>query len=380
MAAEIALDAIPKGRRSLKVLDPMSGSGTTLEYALRRGHDPIGFDCDPLAVLISRVRCAHVSANAIKRASDRVLERTRELMKTRRMNYPEHFDKETKRFVLFWFDERARRELSALARSISKERGGVRDALWCAFSRMIIVKSVGVSRAIDVAHSRPHRRYEVAPVRPLEMFPKCVTRVSRYTRENSTTGSRSVVALGDARRLPLGRNSVDIIVTSPPYLNAIDYLRGHRLSLVWMGWTLGSLRSIRENSIGSESGKRHQDDDSDLLTRAFGPRTIRFLGQRQRRILKTYAVDMKLAVTEMHRVLRKGGTATFVVADSYVCSAYVRNSDLVEELARKLGFEFVSRTRRAIKANRRYLPLPSRDDNSLGKRMRAEIILTYRKR
>src|SRR3546814_13429090 len=60
------------------------------------------------------------------------------------------------------------------------------------------------------------------------------------------------VDLGDARDLALDARSVDAIVTSPPYLNAIDYMRGHRMSLVWLGYRLDELRTIR-SKIGRAS-------------------------------------------------------------------------------------------------------------------------------
>ena len=40
---------------------------------------------------------------------------------------------------------------------------------------------------------------------------------------------------------------------SPPYLTAIDYLRGHRLALVWFGSGILDQRSVRAGSIGAES-------------------------------------------------------------------------------------------------------------------------------
>ena len=58
---------------------------------------------------------------------------------------------------------------------------------------------------------------------------------------------------GDARRLGrIKSSSVDCIVTSPPYLNAIDYMRGHRLSLIWFGYSIWQLRKIRSRSVGAE--------------------------------------------------------------------------------------------------------------------------------
>jgi hypothetical protein len=64
----------------------------------------------------------------------------------------------------------------------------------------------------------------------------------------------SQVMLGDARSLIFADRSVDRVLTSPPYLNAIDYMRGHRLSLVWLGHSLPALRAIRSGSVGSEKG------------------------------------------------------------------------------------------------------------------------------
>ena len=55
MAPGIALQAVSKSRRRLKVLDPMMGSGTVLVAARAKGHHAIGIDIDPLAVLMAGV-------------------------------------------------------------------------------------------------------------------------------------------------------------------------------------------------------------------------------------------------------------------------------------------------------------------------------------
>ena len=52
--------------------------------------------------------------------------------------------------------------------------------------------------------------------------------------------------------IPIKDGIADLVVTSPPYLNAIDYLRGHKLSLVWMGHQIEELRELRSANIGSE--------------------------------------------------------------------------------------------------------------------------------
>ncbi len=55
MAPEIGLDSLSSLPKGAGVLDPMSGSGTVLRASVEAGHDAIGIDSDPLAVLMSRV-------------------------------------------------------------------------------------------------------------------------------------------------------------------------------------------------------------------------------------------------------------------------------------------------------------------------------------
>src|SRR5271170_7540682 len=57
MAPEIALSGL-QSHRKLKVLDPMSGSGTSIVLAKLLGHDAIGYDQDPLAILIAKTWCS----------------------------------------------------------------------------------------------------------------------------------------------------------------------------------------------------------------------------------------------------------------------------------------------------------------------------------
>ncbi len=106
MAPSIVWDALPETGRSLSVLDPMSGSGTTLVCARSRGHRAIGCDTDPLALLIARAWCADAEPEHVKRRARLVLEQARELRNrlTHKESYPKSADDETCRVIDFWFD------------------------------------------------------------------------------------------------------------------------------------------------------------------------------------------------------------------------------------------------------------------------------------
>ena len=255
MAPDIVWNELRSHRR-LRVLDQMAGSGTTLVAAKMQGHTAIGYDRDPLSVLIARSWLAEITATKIEATAASVVRQARAAANKMRLGdaYPRGADEETRSFVRYWFDERNRRQLAALSSAISRLRNSVvRDILWCAFSRLIITKQAGVSLAMDVSHSRPHKAYERAPRKALNDFENAVRRILRACPfSHLRNGPQAIMNIGDARSLPLPDCNVDLVITSPPYLNAIDYLRGHKLSLVWMGHTVADVREIRATNVGSE--------------------------------------------------------------------------------------------------------------------------------
>jgi len=383
MAPSIVWDALSKQGNSLQILDPMSGSGTTLVCARMRGHHAIGCDTDPLALLISRTWCANVNSERVKNRADLVLERAKKLSTrlTRDDSYPAEADKETRQFINFWFDSENRRDLAALARCISKVRSeSERIFLWSAFSRMIITKTAGVSLAMDISHSRPHRVYDVAPVKPFNAFLKAVTTVLNncpFTNDSSAIPLANI-QYGDARSLPIETASIDMIITSPPYLNAIDYLRGHKLSLVWMGYRISEIRALRSDNIGSEVSKEFvliNTIQKAMETMA----NLDALDNRHLGMIRRYVCDMSIVMKECARVLKRNGRTIFVVGDSTIRGTFVKNSEALIYLAKCNDFSLASYNKRPIETRRRYLPPP--DSYNAGEkmngRMKEEVILEF---
>lgn len=384
MAPSIVWDALPKTGRSLSVLDPMAGSGTTLVCAKSRGHRAIGCDTDPLALLIARAWCADAEPEILKIRAELVLERAMTLSKrlTSGKSYPKNTDDETRRFIDFWFDPENRRELSALATCITGVRSQTeRTLLWCAFSRMIITKTSGVSLAMDVSHSRPHKVYDVAPVKPFVAFLKAVSRVANNCPFPSDTNDAPPADIrhGDARALPVESASMDMVITSPPYLNAIDYLRGHKLSLVWMGHSTSEIRLLRSGNIGTEVSK--EPISSEAIQEAMKIMAdLELLDNRCLGMVRRYVGDMAKVMEECARVLKHEGRAVFVVGNSAIRGVFIKNSEAIIRLADNNGLSLVSRSTRPIETKRRYLPPPEseRAGVKMQGRMREEVILEFR--
>lgn len=289
-----------------------------------------------------------------------------------------HFDDETASFVNYWFDGKTQGRLASLACAIRTQPKHLHDPLWCAFSRLIITKDVGASLARDVSHSRPHRVRDEASFDPIDRFAASAEAV---VRRHETAGHRRPPArrlkleLGDARRLPIRKNSVDVVMTSPPYLQAIDYLRGHRLSLVWMDYSVAEIRDLRASTIGTERQLRDIDEYDFLVNDVAGTQ----LSDRSSGILRRYISDLDQVFAEINRVLKVGGQATFVVAEATLAGVPIRVSEIIRRLANRHEFDHVDSRIRPISSNRRYLPPPTPANGMLDKRMREEACTTFRK-
>jgi SAM-dependent methyltransferase len=387
MAPGIALDALRDGKRPLRVLDPMSGSGTVLAVAQAQGHHAFGIDLDPLAVLLAGVWTRPVDPDEAREKALVVLDRAKQRckMQTPGLAYPRHSDAETRAFLRYWFDEYARRQLAVLSDSISGIRNpALRDVLWCGFSRLIITKQAGASLAMDLSHSRPHRAFTHAPIKPFNRFMAAIdTVISNCPRADARSPAPVAnVQRGDARKLHLNDGTIDLVLTSPPYLNAIDYMRCSKFSLVWMGYTIEQLRQIRKVSVGTEASSA-KALDADWVKRLIKQLKINpALSPRDHALLSTYAWDMGQAVAEVSRVLKRGGRAVYVVGDSMCKGSFIRNSAIVAAVARHNGLTLLSRQSRALPANRRYLPPPVLNGPigaMLNTRMRREVVVVFGK-
>jgi DNA modification methylase len=380
MAPEIALEALGSLPIGSMVLDPMCGSGTVLREALRRRHRAVGFDLDPLAVLISRVSTQQTNPAKLTEACNAIADEAIAL-REKEVSIPWiDGDAETRRFVEFWFAPEQRRALRALASLVSPTRGHVGDALKLAISKTIITKEPRASLARDTSHSRPHRVATTSDYDVVQGFRRAVAHIATELQRDPPAGSAKT-RRADARRLPSSLNgAADIVVTSPPYGNAIDYLRGHRLSLVWLGYTIPQLRAIRNKSIGSESGfGARQATALQELARQLGP--IDELDSATRLRLHRFAGDMRTALSQIQRALKPRGRAVLVVGNSTVRGVFLDNTRLIGAAAQEVGLKEMSRYSRQILANHRYLPPPEPGgDGSLGKRMREEIVLTFEKK
>lgn len=381
MASELAINTLRVLPPGSLVLDPMSGSGTVLRQSLSLGHKAIGFDLDPLAVLMSRVWTTFVPDELIASVAEEIISKAHSLRDSP-LDWIDS-DIETSKFVEFWFAPKQRAILRSIAASLSEfetRRYSVRkhaaaDVIRIALSRIIVTKEQCASLARDTSHSRPHRVASTSDYDVLAGLRRSIRQIRNRLLEAPPTSGASV-RNGDARNLvDLANGSIDGVLTSPPYLNAIDYLRGHRMSLVWFGFKISDLRSIRSHSIGAERAPDQIFQSHEFSDIRLSMGEIDLLPSRHKSMVDRYTEDLYRLASETSRVLRSGGLATFVIGNSCLKGVYVNNSNGLSTALQMCGLKKISEIERELPAGSRYLPIASQ--SALGKRMRTETVLAY---
>jgi DNA modification methylase len=364
------------------VLDPMNGSGTTTLEAYLLKRKGIGCDIDPLAVKIARVKAAPLAMEPfelipgiIKNAAGllRDGESIDSAMDAR-------FDVRTRQFMDYWFYPQTARELMALILAIEglKVDTPVREFLEVVFSSIIVTKSGGVSRARDLAHSRPHLDPCKKPRNAIKAFEQRLIKFAPVVSGLPDHEPTPTILRCDAKSLELIDSSAHLIVTSPPYANAIDYMRANKFSLVWLGYSISDLGRMRGGYIGSEAA-------GSVKTGRLPAFTEDVLGQlrdkdgKKESVLRRYMLEIRSAVGEMYRVLAPGRYAILVVGTSTMRGIDVRTPYCLADIAEKdIGFDLIGIRSRSLDRDRRMMPFAV-GKTQIEHRMGTEEVIIFKK-
>ncbi len=369
MAPEVVDEAVAALPSGATVLDPMCGSGTVIRLAAERGLPSIGTDLDPLAVVISECWASPPATHELLHDAEMVVRRAR-AVRDEGIDSPPWHDDRTREFAQYWFAEPQRLDLTAFAIALRQSPKSTHPALQTALSRTIIKKEHGASLARDVSRSRPHRVTTTNDYSVFDGFNRSVrfiaqrlsARVLRHPAQVFNSDARCLANVPD--------ESIDCVITSPPYLNAIDYMRGHRLSLIWFGFSMDETSTVRSRTVGAErAGNGHLD-----IARYVNEQEGNKLDNRQRGWVQRYLLDANEIVASLSRVTRSSNAkVVMVIGNSTIRGVRVDNAGIYAEALRGSGFQVNTRGRLIPTANRS-LPLGP-PGSPLAARMREEVIL-----
>jgi hypothetical protein len=332
------------------VLDPFAGSGTTLVEARRAGALALGTELLAPAVLAARVKTRlELDPDRFARAAEQVLDSA-----SRRTLGALPFLRETRR----QFSPGALRDLTRVRDALPNGRAPVPEALRLAFGRTLIPSSR--------LHRSPCLGYDPRPRSdgpgPFERFRAAVVEMVADLRlaqsDGRPLGPPAVVEQRDARVGRWREGSVDLAITSPPYVNGMDYVMNYKIDLAWLGYarSYADLRALRGAEVACDNLPRSETqaylsthDLPDPWLAEILPRireNVRRKGTYRRddmhAVVHRYFADLVPVLAGVRRALRPGGRFVVVVGDSLLAGTYVPGDLLLARLGASLGLSIVS--------------------------------------
>lgn len=284
---ECILDAYCPG--DAVVLDPFAGSGTVLYEAARKSLRAYGYEINPSAWSFCKI---YEFANFSREIREQAI---KSLQKEIRNAFP----------VMIFNDEVLPPDV--VEEKVIRISQSIGDSAKVIFNALVILLDIYNNQITsDLVH-----------VKLIDLI--------KLIRSIPFSEYRIKADLRDCRSLPLQADSIDFIVTSPPYINVFNYHQNYRRSVEILGWN--SLR-VAKSEIGSNRANR---------------------GNRFYTVVQ-YCIDMASAIQEMARVLRTSGKAVVIVGhESRVLGTPFNNARLIEEIAGESGlFDVVLRQKRVF--------------------------------
>lgn len=253
------------------VLDPMMGSGTACIEAQMLGMNAIGYDISPFCHLMAKAKSNALTAETtVLDSAIANFDRTSEFISQRQGN-PE------------------------ITKLLDNERLIV---------LLAYLDAMGYARRV-VGQEAKDKFPEV-----LHRYQHTIKRFSMLRKELNIDIGSGKFEVGDARKLPLDDNSIDGIITSPPYSFAIDYVDNDLPQLEFLGVDVNELR---ERLIGLRGGRK---------------KSFR---------IEAYLSDMKEIMAEMSRVLRPNKYCVIVIGSNEIQTGGILFDREIQSFAPNLG-------------------------------------------
>jgi DNA modification methylase len=334
------------------ICDPFGGCGTTLVEAKLSGRRSVGFDINPIAKLITQVKVTPIRPRLLEKYRAEFIKNL-EAVSHKKFKHHERIN--------YWFDGRTARKLDAIYFAIRKIKNqDVKKFFLCAFSHNLKNSSRWLMKSI-----KPQVDPEKKVTNPKESFLRhldsMIRKNTEFYEELAITKRLRVKAAmyrrDSTRVLPLRSNSVDLIITSPPYVTSYEYADLHQLSLLWFGddprhfkkWHRFSndFNDFRKQFIGTA----YKDPSGGVLESVIAQDIVAKLAEADKSLASdvgNYFADMSKALAEMHRFLKPRGKVCMIVGNTTLQGVDILNAEVAAEQMARLGFRKVDFIKREV--------------------------------
>lgn len=340
------------------IVDIFAGCGTTLVEAKLHGRKSIGIDINPVANLITSAKINPINPEILKRYINAYISSldTGNIKKNKNVLLHDR--------IFYWFNEEEIIKINFLIREVEKIKNKeIKTFIFCGISNVLKKSSKWLQSSIKPQIDpikKPKDPFELIKVQLIKMMKKN----EEYYNELNLKGfleTESKIYTRDAKKTLIKPNSVDVIITSPPYVTSYEYADIHQLSAYWLKY-IEDIKIFRKNFIGTfYSGNLNLTSDSTIANSI----TAR-LNNKNKKLsqeVAKYFQDMNLALKESYRILKKEGKLIIVIGNTKFKNVKILTAEVILEILLNNKFEIVKLIKRSIP----YKLIPSIRDKKTGK-------------
>lgn len=325
------------------ILDPMCGSGTTLLEAQLAHRNALGIDINPLARLISRVKTTPLNLKQLSTVTQSIAHFFKNTAKEQ---------SKTPKFpnLNYWFSPTVLQDLSKLQQFIfAVDDPAVKDFFLLVLASIIREVSLADNHQLHPAKTKfSHQNKANRVVSTFQTFQKSLQArlqiISLYSELDFS--EISIQLIGDSATRINTPTAIDLAITSPPYVNAIDYVRIHKLEAFWTGLLDSTeIPTLHQDFIGTENVYKEYyynlpEFPINELNQIIAD--IASFDRKKAGIVALYFSRMFKNLREVYAHLRPGGHYCVVIGGNYVRNIRIPTPPLLIRYAEsEIGYENV---------------------------------------
>lgn len=342
------------------IADLFAGCGTTLVEAKIHGISSVGTDINPVAQLITKVKTTPLPPDVLQRAYNALVVLFDEYNE---VNFAEIKKHER---IDYWFTPSQKAKIAFLYEKVFhlEVNDDIRDFFYVCISHILKNCSWWLQSG-----TKPQKDPKKELADPFDEFCRHCKKMmgwnENFYNELNHRGYLDVpcaIHLDDARHTSIPAESINAIITSPPYVTSYEYADIHQLTAYWMEY-ISDIHEFRKKFIGSSysgnisltvSGSKQAQKIVDALSEK---------SNHIARDVAQYFNDMQEVAKEMHRVLTPNGHACIVIGNTKIKEVQIKSAEVFYEFLRNSGLKKIEVIKRSIP----HKLMPTLRDKSTGR-------------